>query len=393
MTKTSPQFSSNPKRTSQPEIVYGFNDQGDSSSLIIICHHLNGNNFLKWSQSIRIFLLGRDHIVAVMIFQLMHQPSQAHNKLNENKYSYREWQRKAEDMYGGGKIEDISGEMHKPIFWMAMMVKDYHQRQVKFIKKEPQDLPLEALKGVSLEERWVIYQKEFNDVKGVQIYVDDIIFDSTNESFCQDFVKLMQGEFEMSMMRELSFFLGLQIKQMKDVIFINQAKYINDMLKKFALENVKLRATPMRSFTKLVKDEEGKWFDLKLYRSMIDSFALSYHKYTIYFVCLRARCQACPKESHLHAIKRIFRYLRDTPNLGLWYRRDSSFSFHAYSVVDYECCKIDRKRTSGTCQFLGNMLISLFLKKQNSVALSTTEGKYISTDGCCAQVLWMKQQL
>ncbi|KAL4334617.1 hypothetical protein GQ457_07G007170 [Hibiscus cannabinus] len=100
MAETSPQFSSNPERASQPEIVSGFDNQGDSSSLVITCHSLNGNNFLEWSQSIQIFLLGKDHTScgAVLIFQLMDQPSQAHNKLNGSKYSCREWQRKAEDI-------------------------------------------------------------------------------------------------------------------------------------------------------------------------------------------------------------------------------------------------------------------------------------------------------
>ncbi|GMI86883.1 cysteine-rich RLK (RECEPTOR-like protein kinase) 8 [Hibiscus trionum] len=103
--------------------------------------------------------------------------------------------------------------------------------------------------------------------------------------------------------------------------------------------------------------------------------------------------QASPRESHLIAVKRIFRYLRDTPCLGLWYPRDSTFNLHTYSDVDYGGCKIDRKNTSETCQFLGSMLISWFCKKQNSVALSTTEAEYISLGSCCAQVLWMEQQL
>ncbi|KAE8693144.1 hypothetical protein F3Y22_tig00110819pilonHSYRG00446 [Hibiscus syriacus] len=165
-------------------------------------------------------------------------------------------------------------------------------------------------------------------------------------------------------------FLGLQIKQRKDGIFINQAKYVKDMLKKFGLENGKPHNTPMSSSTKLDLDEGGKCVDVKLYRF-----------------------QSCPKESHLLAVKRIFRYLKDTPSLGLWYPRDSSFSLHAFSDADYGGCKLDRKSTSGTCQFLGNMLISWFSKKQNCVALSTTEAEYISAGSCCAQVLWMKQQL
>ncbi|KAL4366735.1 hypothetical protein GQ457_05G021070 [Hibiscus cannabinus] len=233
------------------------------------------------------------------------------------------------------------------------------------------------------------------DILVVQIYVDDIIFGSTNELLCQDFAKLMQGEFEMSMMGELSFFLGLQIKQRNDGIFINQAKYIKEKLKKFGFENVKPQATPMSSSIKLDKDEKGKCVDSKLYRSMIGSLLyLTASRPDIMFsVCLCARFQANPKESHLKAMKRIFRYLQDTPSLGLWYRRDSTFDLHAYSDADYGGCKIDRKSTSDTCQFLGNMLISWFSKKQNNVALSTTEAEYISADSCCAQVLWMKQQL
>ncbi|KAE8723715.1 hypothetical protein F3Y22_tig00011820pilonHSYRG00004 [Hibiscus syriacus] len=177
-------------------------------------------------------------------------------------------------------------------------------------------------------------------------------------------------EFEMSMMGELSFFLGLQIKQRKDGIFINQAKYVKDKLKKFGLENGKPHDTLMSSSTNLDLDEGGKCVDVKLYRF-----------------------QSCPKESHLLAVKRIFRYLKDTPSLGLWYPRDSSFSLHSFSDADYGGCKLDRKSTSGTCQFLGNMLISWFSKKQNCVALSTIEAEYISASSCCAQVLWMKQQL
>ncbi|KAL4383655.1 hypothetical protein GQ457_15G018400 [Hibiscus cannabinus] len=158
----------------------------------------------------------------------------------------------------------------------------------------------------------------------------------------------MQGEFEMSVMGELSFFLGLQIKQRKDGIFINQAKYIKEKLKKFGMENVKPQATPMSSSIKLDKDEEGKCVDSKLYRSMIGLFLyLTASRPDIMFSgCLCARFQANPKESHLKAVKRIFRYLQDTPSLGLWYPRDSTFDLHAYSDADYGGCKIDRKSTS-----------------------------------------------
>ncbi|GAV56658.1 hypothetical protein CFOL_v3_00200 [Cephalotus follicularis] len=132
--------------------------------------------------------------------------------------------------------------------------------------------------------------------------------------------------------------------------------------------------------TKLDKDENGKEVDQKLYRSMIGSLLyLTASRPDIMFsVCLCARFQSSPKESHLIAVKRTFRYLAYTPLLGLFYSNDSLFNLHAFSDADYGGCKLDRKSTSGTCQFLGNSLVSWFSKKQNSVALSTTEAEYVA---------------
>jgi hypothetical protein len=108
----------------------------------------------------------------------------------------------------------------------------------------------------------------------VQIYVDNIIFGSTNENLCKDFSKTMQNEFEMSMMKELNFFLGLQIKQTKDGIFINQSKHVKDLLKRFGMENAKAIGTPMSPSTKLDKDEKGKPVDVKLCQGMIGSLII-----------------------------------------------------------------------------------------------------------------------
>ena len=117
------------------------------------------------------------------------------------------------------------------------------------------------------------------------------------------------------------------------------------------MDNSKPYSTLMSTSTKLDKDEGGKCVDSKLYKSMIGSLLyLTASRLDIMFiVCLCARYQSCPKESHLLAVKRIFRYLKDTPNLGLWYPKDSSFILHAYSNADFGGCKLDRKSTSGTC--------------------------------------------
>ncbi|KAH9802698.1 hypothetical protein KPL71_001497 [Citrus sinensis] len=233
------------------------------------------------------------------------------------------------------------------------------------------------------------------DILIVQIYVDDIIFGSTNELLCKDFSSCMSQEFEMSMMGELKYFLGLQIKQNEEGIFINQAKYVKDLLKRFGYENGTAKSTPMSTTIKLDKDEKGKEVDIKTYRGMIGSLLyLTASRPDIMFsVCLCARFQSCPKESHMLAVKRIFRYLIGTINLGLWYPRGTHIDLTCYSDADFAGYKVDRKSTSGTCHFLGHSLVSWFSKKQNSVALSTTEAEYIAAGSCCAQILWMKQTL
>ena len=113
----------------------------------------------------------------------------------------------------------------------------------------------------------------------------------------------------------------------------------------------------------------------------------------MFSVCLCARFQSCPKESHLSAVKRIFKYLAGTIEIGLWYPKFTTFDLVGYSDADFAGCKVDRKSTSGTCHFLGNSLISWHSKKQNSVALSTAEVEYVAAGSCCVQVLWMKQTL
>nr|AAM08642.1 Putative copia-type pol polyprotein [Oryza sativa Japonica Group] len=212
---------------------------------------------------------------------------------------------------------------------------------------------------------------------------------------CEEFSRMMTKRFEMSMMGELKFFLVLQIKQLKEGTFICQTKYLKDMLKKFGMENAKPIHTPMPSNGHLDFNEQGKDVDQKVYRSIIGSllYLCASRPDIMLSVCMCARFQAAPKECHLVAMKRILRYLVHTPNLGLWYPKGARFDLIGYANVDYAGCKVDRKSTSGTCQFLGRSLVSWSSKKQNSVVLSTTEAEYVSAGSCCAQLLWMKQTL
>ncbi|GKE41155.1 putative ribonuclease H-like domain-containing protein [Tanacetum coccineum] len=189
--------------------------------------------------------------------------------------------------------------------------------------------------------------------------------------------------------------LLVQVKQKDDGIFISQDKYVADILKKFDFVIVKTASTPIETNKALLKDEEAEDVDVHLYRSMIRSLMyLAASRPDITFaVCACARFQVTPKVSHLHAVKRIFRYLKGQLKLSLWYPRDSPFDLEAFSDSDYAGASLDRKSTTGGYQFLGKRLISWQCKKQTIVANSTTEAEYVATANCCGQVLWIQNQM
>nr|GFB37079.1 copia protein [Tanacetum cinerariifolium] len=199
--------------------------------------------------------------------------------------------------------------------------------------------------------------KEKKDIMLVQVYVDDIIFGSTKKSWCDE--ELMKNRFQMSSMGELTFFLGLQVKQKEDGIFISQDKYVVKILKKFYFLSVKTASTPIETQKPLVKDEKAIDVDVHFYRSMICSlmYLTAFRPDIIFVGYACSRFQVTPKTSHLQAVKRIFRYLKGQPKLGLWYPKVSSFNLKAYSDSDYAGANLDRKSTTGGCQFCGRRLI------------------------------------
>ncbi|GJS18406.1 putative ribonuclease H-like domain-containing protein [Tanacetum coccineum] len=179
------------------------------------------------------------------------------------------------------------------------------------------------------------------DILLVQVYVDDIVFGSTKKVLCTEFKKLMHKKFQMSSMA----------------------------------------STPMETSKPLMKDENAEDVDVHLYRSMIGSlmYLTSSRPDIMFGVCACARFQVILKVSHLHAVKRIFRYLKGQPKLGLWYPKDSPFDLEAYTDSDYASASLDKKSTTRGCQFLGSTLISWQCKKQIVVGNSTTEAEYVAT--------------
>jgi hypothetical protein len=174
--------------------------------------------------------------------------------------------------------------------------------------------------------------RQGRDILIVQVYVDDIVFGGSSNSLVAGFAEDMRREFEMVMMGDLQFFLELQIKQSKEGTFVHQAKYTMDIVRKSKMEDSKAMTTPVSTTTALDVDEEGEHVDQKKYRSMIGSLLyLTPTKPDIQFsVCLCACFQASPRTSHQQVVKQIFRYLRHTPDFGLWYSASSSLALHGF---------------------------------------------------------------
>ncbi|CAM8904112.1 unnamed protein product [Rhodiola kirilowii] len=202
-------------------------------------------------------------------------------------------------------------------------------------------------------------------------------------------------QFLMSMVGEMNHFLGLQVVQSKEGIFLTRAKYTRNLVKKFGLDKATHMRTPAATHVKITKDDAGASVDQTLYRSMIGGLlCLTASRPDIcQVVGVCARYQADPKESHLFQVKWIIKYVSGTANYGLWYTRDTSGCTVGYSDADCAGNIEDRKSTSGGCFFVGNNLVSWFSKKQTSISLSSTEAEYMAAGSCCAQMLWIKQLL
>nr|GEX11279.1 hypothetical protein [Tanacetum cinerariifolium] len=206
-------------------------------------------------------------------------------------------------------------------------------------------------------DQTLFIKRQREDFIPVQVYIDDIIFGSSNPQLCREFEALMHEKFQMSAMGELNFLLGLQVLQKEDGIFLSQDKYVGDILKKFGYSKVRSSNTLMDKENPWGKDGIGKDVDLHLYRSMIGSlmYLTTSRPDIMFVVCICARHQLTPKECHLHAVKRIFRYLKGHPKLGLGYPKESPFDLVAYSDSDY--------------------------------------GEYVAAASCYGQVLWIQNQL
>jgi hypothetical protein len=227
------------------------------------------------------------------------------------------------------------------------------------------------------------------------LYVDDIIFMGTSISLVKEFKEEMKSEFEMSDMGEMQYFLGLQIRQTAAGISICQTKYVEDMLRRFNMQNCKAVSTPLVVGSKLMKVDESPLCDATLYRSMVGSlmYLTTTRPDIMFSVSLVARFMNQPHESHWQAAKRILRYVSGTRFFGLFYNATNDINVIAYTDADWAGSLDDRRSTSGYAFLFGGNLVSWSSKKQPTVALSTAEAEYIAASSTSTQAIWMARLL
>nr|GEU29153.1 hypothetical protein [Tanacetum cinerariifolium] len=216
-------------------------------------------------------------------------------------------------------------------------------------------------KSVTINEPKKVIQA-LTDPSWIEAMQDELLQFKLQKEMCTEFKKMMHKKFQMRSLGEHTFFLRLQVTQKDDRIFISQDKYMDEILKKFGFSTIKTTSTPMETSKPLMKDENAKDVNVYLYRSMIGSYMyLTSSRHDImFFICACSRFQVTPKVSYLYAVKRIFRYLKGQPKLGLWYPKDSPFDLKAYTDSHYASASLDRK--------------------------STTGGWYVAIANCCGQV-------
>ena len=277
--------------------------------------------------------------------------------------------------------------LNKAVYGLKQAPRAWYETLTKFLKQS-------GFKQGNVDPT-LFRRKVGSDLMLVQIYVDDIIFGSTDPKLTLEFKSMMETKFEMSSMGPINFFLGLNIKQNDAGIFINQEAFTKTLLTKFGMNGGSKHKVPMAFGTKLHPSLDEPAADQKLYRSMIGSllYLTSSRPDIMFAVCYCARYQSNPGVPHMAAVKNIFRYLHNTTSLGIWYPANTGFFIQSYSDSDLGGCSLDRKSTTGGCQFLDGKLVSWQSKKQTCVSLSTAEAEFIAAAACASQVIWMQSQL
>lgn len=245
------------------------------------------------------------------------------------------------------------------------------------------------------EHALYVKYSEFGDIVIICLYVDDLIFTGNNLKLISEFREALISRFEMTDMGLMCYFLGLEVSQMDNGIFISQKKFASDILKKFNMKDCKSVLTPVAEKMKLSKDEGGENVNVTTYKSLIGSlrYLVATRPDISFGVGLLSRFMEEPKESHWAVAKRILRYIKGTSNDGIFYSTNEVVKLVGYTDSDWAGDIETRKSTSGYAFYLGSAIFSWSSKKQQVVALSTAEAEYIAATNCATQAIWLRKIL
>lgn len=229
----------------------------------------------------------------------------------------------------------------------------------------------------------------------VSLYVDDLIYTGTTAKLVEEFKYSMMKEYEMTDLGLMKYFLGIQVKQSENGIFISQEKYVEDLLKKFNMLNCKPVATPMAMNEKFSKYDGASKADATIFRSLVGSliYLTNTRPDIVHAVSIISRFMSDPSNLHFCAAKRILRYIKGTKNFGINYAKEENCSLIGYTDSDWAGSVDDRKSTSGYIFCLGTKVITWSSKKQNTVALSSAEAEYISATSAACEAVWLRRIL
>jgi len=247
----------------------------------------------------------------------------------------------------------------------------------------------------SLSEFTLYVKDKGNSFLIVSLYVDDLLVIGDDTKLIDEFKQEMMQAFEMTDLGLMTYFLGIEIKQGENQVFICQRKYAKEILRKFQMDECKAVSTPMNQREKFIKEDGADKVDEGYYRSLIG--CLMYLTTTrpdiIFAVSLLSRFMHCASEVHLRAAKRILRYVKGTLDYGVKFEKCTNFKLCGFSDSDWAGSYDDMKSTSGYCFNLGSGVFSWCTKKQEIVAQSTVEAEFIAATAAVNQVLWLKKIL
>ena len=245
----------------------------------------------------------------------------------------------------------------------------------------------------SLSESTLYVKKTDGEMLVVSLYVDDLLVSGSSGEHIDKFKEEMKDAFEMTDLGRMTFFLGMQVDQKQNEIFLCQEKYANEILKKFNMEGCKPTAIPMNQKEKFCKEDGAEKVDEKLYRSLIGClmYLSASRPHILHALSLLSRYMNCASRIHFQAAKRVLRYVKDTIDFGIRYHYVKNFRLHGYSDSDWAGCADDMRSTSGYLFSFGSRIFSWYSKKQEVIAQSTAEAEYVAATAAVNQALWIRK--